>query len=169
MRKKVLILTGSPNRDGNTNKMADAFIRGAEQAGHSAVKFETAFKNLRGFTAAPERDDFSELEPLLNASDVIVIATPLYWFSFPAQIKAVIDQFDATPNNAMTIKESYLFVSGGEVEEEVYEPIKSLYRTIGGFLGWKERGILQTGGIDEKGAIEKSGVLEKAEEMGRNV
>lgn len=103
--KKILVLTGSPNREGNTNKMADAFIRGAEQAGHSAVKFETAFKNLRGFTASAEKDDFGELEPLLNDSDVLVIATPLYWFSFPAQIKAAIDQFDATPNNAMAIRE----------------------------------------------------------------
>ena len=168
MSKKILVLTGSPNRDGNTNKMADAFIRGAERAGHKAIKFEAAFKNLRGFTAATERDDFSELELLLNSCDVIAIATPLYWFSFPAQLKAVIDQLDATPNNSMTIRESYLLVSGGETEREIYLPIESLYRTIGEFLGWQERGILQAGGLDDRGAIDRSGLLARAEEMGKN-
>lgn len=69
----------------------------------------------------------------------------------------------------MTIKESYLFVSGGETEDEIYRPIESLYRQVGGYLGWRERGILRAGGLDEKGAIENSDLLQQAEEMGKKL
>lgn len=169
MSKKILVLTGSPNREGNSSKMADAFIRGAKAAGHTITKYETAHKNLRGFTASGEPDDFSELVPLLNSYDVLVIATPLYWFSFPAQIKAVIDQLDSSTDSKMTIAESYLFVSGGETEDAIYAPIISLYHMIREYPGWKDRGVLKIGGADEVGAIEKSGILEQAEKMGREV
>jgi len=168
MSKKILVLTGSPNREGNSSKMADAFIRGAERAGHSVTKFETAFQNMRGFTAAAEPDDFSKLTPLLNDSDVVAIATPLYWFSFPAQLKAVIDQLDYSESSRMANKDSYLFVSGGETDEGIYEPIQALYRSITEFVNWRDGGVLKIGGADDQGAIEKSGVLEKAEAMGKN-
>ena len=168
MGKKILIVTGSPNREGNSSKMAGAFARGAEQAGHIVTKFETAFHNMRGFTAAAEPDDFAKLTPLLNDADVVAIATPLYWFSFPAQLKAVIDQLDYSENSRMTNKDSYLFVSGGETDEGTYEPIQALYRSITEFVNWRDGGILKIGGADDKGAVEKSGVLEKAEAMGRN-
>lgn len=169
MSKNILVLTGSPNREGNSYKMADAFIRGAEQAGHSVTKFETAFKNMRGFTAATEPDDFSELAPLLNKADVVVIATPLYWFSFPAQLKAVIDQLDYSENSQMTNKESFLFVSGGDSNVETFKPIVALYQSITEYVAWKDNGILQARGLDAADAIEKSGLLEEAENMGKEV
>lgn len=147
--------------------MANAFIRGAEQAGHSVTKFETAYKNMRGFTSEP--DDFSELAPLLDNCDVVVISTPLYWFSFPAQLKAVIDQLDYSKISKMLNKDSYLFVSGGEKDDETYKLIDTLYHKITEFQAWKEKGVLQARGLDAFGEIEKSGILEKAEEMGRQV
>ena len=167
MNKRILVLTGSPNREGNSTKMANAFIRGAEQAGHSVTKFETAFKNMRGFTS--ELDDFSELIPLMNESDVLVVATPLYWFSFPAQLKAVIDQLDYSDGSKMLNKESYLLISGGDKDDETYAPIGALYSKITEYLSWARRGAIQARGLDAPGEIEKSGLLEKAEEMGKNV
>lgn len=168
MSKRILVMTGSPNREGNSAKMADAFGRGAEQAGHTVTRFETAYKNMRGFTAAAEPDDFAELAPLLNSADVVVIATPLYWFSFPAQLKAVIDQLDYSENSKMTNKDSYLFVSGGEKSEETYDLIQRLYHTVTRFVAWQEKATLLALGLDGAGEIEKSGLLEKAEQMGKN-
>lgn len=167
MSKKILVLTGSPNREGNSSKMANAFIRGAEQAGHSVTKFETAHKNMRGFTSQP--DDMAELVPLMNDCDVLLISTPLYWFSFPAQLKAVIDQLDYSEESKMLGKDSYLFVSGGEKSDDTYTLIDALYHKVTGFLAWKEKGILQARGLDASGEIEKSGLLEKAEQLGKNV
>lgn len=166
MSKKILVLTGSPNRAGNSTKMANAFIRGAEQAGHSVTRFETAYKNMRGFTSEP--DDFGELAPLINDCDILLIATPLYWFSFPAQLKAVIDQLDYSETSKMISKDSYFFVSGGEKEEETYQLIDTLYHKVTEFLAWQEKGALYARGLDAPGEIEKSGLLEKAENMGKN-
>ena len=58
---------------------------------------------------------------------------------------------------------------GGDTDKEEYEPVLKMYRDMAGFLGWNDRGILQTGGLGGDGVIEKSGVLEQAEEMGRSV
>ncbi len=80
-----------------------------------------------------------------------------------------------TPTEALAacdrllVKESYLFVCGGDTDKEEYKPILATYEGMAGFLSWKDRGILQTGGLDEQGAIEKSGLLEKAEEMGQSI
>lgn len=168
MGKKILVITGSPNREGNSSKMADAFARGAERAGHSVTKFETAFKNMRGFTAA-EADDFRELAPQLESADAIVIATPLYWYSFPAQVKAVIDQLDYSEGSKMTKKDSYLLVSGGAEDDETFSHIVKLYGLMAEFLVWADKGQLQARGLDAAGAIEASGLLEKAEKLGAEV
>lgn len=69
----------------------------------------------------------------------------------------------------MTIKESYFFVCGGDSDEEEYQPVLATYRNIAGYLGWTDKGIIRTGGLNADGDVEKSGLLEKAEEMGRNV
>lgn len=166
MSKRILVITGSPNREGNSAKMANAFIRGAEQAGHEVTMFEAAYRDMRGFTAG-EPDDFRELAPLLVAADAVVLATPLYWYSFPAQLKAVIDQLDYSESSEMAGKESYLLVSGGDAGDETYSAIDALYGSITEYMRWLDRGILRAGGLDEAGAIEKSGLLERAEMMGR--
>lgn len=167
MSKRILVITGSPNREGNSTKMADAFIRGAKQAGHTISTFETAYKNMRGFTAG-DADDFAELAPMLGDADVLVIASPLYWFTFPAQLKAVIDQLDYSENSPMINKESYLFVSGGEANETTYEPIRSLYASIVQYVSWQDKGVLLARGLDAAGAIEASGLLAQAEKLGKN-
>ena len=183
MGKKVLVLTSSPRKNGNTSKMADAFTRGAEQAGHEVFRFDAAFHNIGGCTACDTcwstgeacsiSKDFNKLAVLLESCDVLLISVPLYWLGFPAQVKGAIDKMYAYGGSGglrpLAVKESYLFVCGGDTDKEEYKPILATYEGIAGFLSWKDRGILQTGGLDEQGAIEKSGLLEKAEEMGQSI
>lgn len=182
MAKKVLVLTASPRKDGNTEKLADAFIKGVLAAGHSAEKFETAFRQIAGCkacnecwstsTACSHKDDFGVLEPLLENCDVVVISSPLYWFSFPAQIKGAIDRlyaYSKTDARPLAIKESYLLLCGTDTDPEEYKGALFTYQWMGNMLGWKNRGILQIGGVDGENAIENSGHLRTAEEMGRGV
>lgn len=183
MGKKALVLTASPRKSKNTDQMADAFIRGARQAGHDVTKFETAFKKIGGCIACDTcwstgaactvKDDFAELEPLLESCEVLLISSPLYWFSFPAQIKGAIDRLYAYGGTGgprpLAIKESCLFIVGGDDDEAEYKPVLGTYAGIVNFLGWQDRGVIRAGGLDPEGALERSGVLEKAEEMGRNI
>lgn len=180
--KKVLVMTASPRRNGSTDKMAEAFMAGAQEAGHEVFKFEAAFKHIGGCTgcnscwsgghACIHEDDFRELEPLLESCDVLVISTPLYWYSLPAQIKGAVDKLYAYGGSGgprpLTIKESYFFVCGELAERDEYQPMLEIYRMMAEYLHWENRGIIQTGGMERSGAIEASGVLEQARDMGRN-
>ena len=183
MSKKVLVLTSSPRKNSNTTKMAQAFAKGAGTAGHEVFWFDAAQKRIAGCNACDacwskgqacvQNDDFNELAELMEKCDVLLIATPLYWLGFPAQVKGAIDKLYAYGGagglRPLAIKESYLFVCGGDADKKEYQPIIQTYETSAVFLGWKNRGMIQTGGIDAAGALESSGVLEQAEELGTGI
>lgn len=180
--KKILVLTGSPRKNGNTDKMADAFEKGAKAAGHETIRFEAGKKHIGGCHgcnacwsndhACCREDDFWELEPLLESCDAVAIITPLYWLGFPAQLKAPIDKLyaygGAGGTRPLTIKESCFMVCGElGAEDKEYEMLKESYRQIAVFENWTDRGILVAGGFGEAG-IESTDTLERAEEMGKN-
>ena len=93
MAKNILVLTGSPRKGGNTDKLADAFTAGARQAGHLVTRYATADKDIKGCSDCKAcqanagvcviSDDFSTLAPLVEQADLVAFVTPLYWFSFP--------------------------------------------------------------------------------------
>ena len=181
MAKNILVLTGSPRKGGNSDQLADAFIAGALKAGHRAVKCTTADKNIKGCidckscfstgAACSVDDDFNGLAPLVEEADAIVFATPLYWFTFPAQIKAAIDKFYSffIANRPLKIKECGLLVCGGEHEESWFDGIVSSYRLIAGFLNWQDLGVIIVPGLHEKGDVLRTDGLARAEAFGRNI
>jgi multimeric flavodoxin WrbA len=183
MGKKILVLTGSPRRNGNSDKLADMFIRGAEQAGHSAIKFETAFKNIHGCCGCNKcwsgpypcviRDDFDELYPLLESSEVIVFSSPLYWGGISAQLKTAWDRFHSyvKPENKkkLGIKESLYFICGHAGETTMYETAISIYKGIAVYMGWQDRGSLFVTGVVEKNEIDGNAALVTAENLGKSL
>lgn len=105
MNRKIVVITGSPRRDGNTFAMTDAFIRSAQQAGHEVKRFDTAVMHIQGCHACDKcyrtgkaciyNDDFNEIAPAVLDADAVIFTMPVCWYSIPAQIKAVIDKFYA--------------------------------------------------------------------------
>ena len=99
---KILVVTGSPRRNGNTFAMVDAFTRAAEAKGHEVVRFDAAMMNIGGCRACMTcfktgkacsfDDDFNTIAPQMLEADAVVYAAPVYWYSIPAQIKGVIDR-----------------------------------------------------------------------------
>jgi len=182
-KKNILVLTGSPRRNGNSERMADAFIKGAQAAGHEVTKFESARKEIGGCKACSTcwskgrpcsfPDDFAELAPLLEAADVLVLATPLYWYSFPAQIKAAIDKIYPyladSCQRPLKIKESLLLVCGADGDMKMFDGIIATYREIAGFMNWADKGVLAVPNIIEKGDIETTDALGRAEELGKSL
>lgn len=172
-------MTGSPRRGGNSELLADAFIKGAQQAGHTVIKYETAFKNIQGCQACHAcyshvnacvfDDDFNALAPMIEQSDVIVFATPLYWFNFPAQLKAAIDKIFALliGNRQINIKESILLACAESSEESDFNGLVYTYDSIADYMKWTDLGKLLVPSVNDKGDILKTDALLKAELLGR--
>ena len=103
--KKIIVITGSPRKNGNSSKMADGFIKTIVEGGAQATRFDAAFMKIGGCHACDKcyknekacvyDDDFNVLAKELETADGIVFVAPVYWYTFPAQIKAVIDRLYA--------------------------------------------------------------------------
>ena len=102
MSKKVLILSGSPRKGGNSDILCDEFLRGAQDAGHKAEKIRISEKKVAPCSgcyycsthggACVHKDDMADILQKMIDADVIVLASPVYFYSISAQLKAVIDR-----------------------------------------------------------------------------
>ncbi|MED9903015.1 MAG: flavodoxin family protein [Lachnospiraceae bacterium] len=171
MKKKVLILNGSPTKGGNTETLADSFKKGAEEAGHDVVKL-----NLDEYEIAPFRgmqqkaDDFGKVLAELNSADVVVWATPFYWMQFTAQIKLVMDRMAFASENNFAGKEVVLLATAASPVEKMQETIVSYYQMcFVESVKWKDRGMVLAGGTPMPGAIAGTPYLEQAYELGKSI
>lgn len=181
MKKNILVLMGSPRKGGNSDLIADSFIEGAIKSGHKVTKYETATKHIEGCRACDTcfskgvacsfEDDFNELAPILETSDVLVIVSPLYWSSFPAQLKAVIDKLYSfiIGEKTLSIKESVLLACGEFNNEEAFDIMVKTYEGLSTYEKWTDRGQLIVPGVFKKGDIKNTKALQKAIELGLNI
>jgi multimeric flavodoxin WrbA len=181
--KNILVLTGSPRKKGNSDRLADAFIKGAQDAGHKAVKYQTAFKKIAGCRACKTcwskgsacslKDDFSEVEPLLENADVIVFCTPLYWFAMSSHIKAVIDRMNSYLSDncpkPLSIKESVLLICGADEGPGIFKGVVETYKSIAEYMKWTDLGVIAVNGASDKGDIDRTEGLKHAEELGKSI
>ena len=102
MGKKIVVITGSPRKKGNSLSMTEAFIEAATKNGHSIIRFDAAQSNVGGCHACETcyhsgkacsfDDDFNKIATDIFHADMVVFSMPVYWYSIPAQIKCVIDK-----------------------------------------------------------------------------
>ncbi len=183
MNKNILIITGSPRKYGNTSQLAESFKLGAQEKGHEVAIFDAGSKIIHGCiacnncwskgTACTFTDGFTELEPLLEKADVIVIASPLYWFGMSAQIKAPIDKLYAyvrdTCLRPLKIKESVLLICAGDKGPHLFDGIIGTYQGIYEYMKWENRGIIAVPEVYEIGDIVNHAALEQAKELGMSL
>lgn len=119
-KMKILVLTGSPRKNGNSNTLADSFIKGATEAGHEVARFDAAFKNVHPCIACNScgmdgpcvfKDDFEFVRDNIVTADAVVFATPMYYFGISAQLKAVIDRFYAINGKIHRPKKAMLLMT----------------------------------------------------------
>lgn len=178
MKKKVLILSGSPRKEGNSDLLCDAFLKGAVEAGHEVEKIRVQEKNIgycRACYACREngvcaiRDDMAEIMQKMIDCDVMVLASPVYFYSIAAQLKAVIDRSVARWTEVKD-KEFYYIVTAAEGEKAAAETTIACFRGYADCVeGAKEKGIIYGVGAYEKGEIIGTQAMKDAYEMGKNV
>ena len=116
---KILVITGSPRKNGNSNFLVDNFIKGAQEKGHKVVRFDSAFKKVHPCIACNKcgmngdcvfNDDFNFVRDNIVDADMVLFATPMYYFGISAQIKTVIDRFYAINGKIHVPKKAALFM-----------------------------------------------------------
>ncbi len=168
MSKKIVVITGSPRKDGNSFAMTDAFIRAAEEKGHSVTRFDAAQKNVGGChscetcykTGKPCSfdDDFNEIAPALLEADVVVFSMPVYWYSIPAQIKAVIDKMYSfcVAGKDIAGKECMLIACCEEDDQSVLDGVRIPIERTAALVKWHMAGEVLVPGVLNVGDIEKT-------------
>ena len=155
MAKKVLILSSSPRRGGNSDLLCDRFMAGAQQAGHAKP--------------CPQRDDAAEVVGKMIGAEVIVMATPVYFYTLCAQMKTLIDRTCARYTE-MGGKEFYFILTAAEESVEMMERTVECFR---GFLDClddpEERGVVYGVGAWQAGEIEGMPAMDEVYELGRRV
>ena len=181
-KKHILILTGSARIGGNSDLLAEAFAGGAREAGHAVDMFSSgrhpmhACMHCEGCwsTGRPcvMEDNFEQLWPLLEKTDMLVFCSPLYWYNFSGHIKCAMDRLYPYSKKGklrdLPIAETMLLMCGESMFLRSFAGAAEAYRQMIGLKGWKDRGRLFVTGVSEKGAMQGHKALAAAENMGRN-
>lgn len=177
-KMKILVITGSPRKNGNSNTLADNFIKGAQEAGHSIVRFDSAFKNVHPCIACNKcgmngecvfKDDFEFVKSNIVDADAVVFAAPMYYFGISAQIKAVIDRFYAINEQIHKPKKSVLIMTYADNAAKTAQPIISHYEAMIEYLGWSDSGKIIASGVWAEGAVNNTEYPKQAYELGKNI
>ncbi|MGN1126316.1 MAG: flavodoxin family protein [Ruminococcus sp.] len=179
MSKNVLILAGSPRKDGNSDTLCNEFMKGAEESGNRVEKIRVAEKNIgycRGCYYCREsggkcviKDDMAEILEKIIACDVLLLASPVYFYSIDAQLKALIDRTVARWTEVKN-KDFYYIMTAADSEKESMETTLACFRGYADCVtGAKEKGVIFGTGVYEKGEILNSPAIKKAYEMGKSI
>lgn len=141
----ILVLNGSPRPQGNTKQMVNAFKEGAESSGHQVTVIDVAKKNIKGCLGCEychtkgngtcvQKDDMQEISNLLPETDMLVLASPIYYHGLSGQLKCVIDRFYAPlyPSGPARLKKVAMILSSGA--DGVYDGAR--FSFDGDFVGW---------------------------------
>ena len=176
MNKYVLVLLSSPRRGGNSDLLCDQFTKGAKQAGHHTEKIFLKDKKINYCTGCgtcfnegkrcPQKDDMAEVLEKMISADVIVMATPVYFYTMNAQMKTLIDR-TCSRYTEIKNKEFYFIVTAADSSNQAMERTLEGFRAFTSCLsGAKEEGIIYGTGAWNMGDIKGSDAMKRAFEIG---
>jgi multimeric flavodoxin WrbA len=179
VNKEVLVLSSSPRRGGNSDLLCDQFTSGAKESGNNVEKIFLKDKNINYCTgcgtciergkSCSQKDDMAEVLDKMVEADVIVMATPVYFYTMCGQMKTLIDR-TCSRYTEITNKDFYFIVTAADDSKPAME------RTLEEFRGFtycledaKEKGVIYGTGAWDKGEIKKSDAMNEAYELGKAI
>ena len=176
---KIVVLTGSPRKNGNSAYLAEQFIKGAEEKGHDVFRFDCAFKQVEPCRACNRcgmdgpcvfNDDFQELRSHLIDADMVVFATPMYYFGISAQMKRVIDRFYAINGQIKGVSKKAVFLmTYADTSRKEAEPMLVHYHTLMDYLGWTSVGEVVASGVWTAGSVRNTDYPQQAYQLGKSL
>lgn len=182
MNQKIVILNGSPRRKGNTSALVKAFTEGAESAGNTVTEFFLNEMNIHGCKGCfgghssrecpcVQKDDMDRIYPAVKESDVVVLATPLYYWNMSGQIRTAIDRLFALEEGDGNLlrgngRSSALLMAA---EGQGFDDVLLYYDHLMEHLRWTNLGHVLAGGNGEIGDIEGKPEIQEAYDLGKSI
>ncbi|GGJ95186.1 flavodoxin family protein [Parabacteroides faecis] len=184
MNKKIIILNGSPRLKGNTAGLIDAFVQGAEQTGHTVKTFNLQKMNIHPClgclgggknpdSPCTQKDDMDQIYPVYEEADIVVLASPMYYWSITAQLKAAFDRLFAVAEKDGDYrnqkKECIMLMAAEGDTRDNFEPVEHYYHALLKHLEWKNAGEVYAGGVMKIGDIKGHPALDEARQLGLSI
>ena len=184
----ILILSGSPRKGGNTELLAEAFAKGAAErlrVGASAgMHHHVEIVSVRDHKVNPclgcnacfktdgvcaQKDDMAIIYEKMEQADMLVIASPVYFYGISAQLKAVIDRFHNPIRDSFRIKKMALLLVGAASLQELFDAILTEYDLCLKFFDIEDAGKVLVRGVKDKGDIKNTDALNEAYRLGCSI
>lgn len=175
----IIILAGSERKDGNTDMLVDAFKKGA------AKKNKVEVISVRSHDINPcigcnscftrlgnecfQKDDMQIVYEKLKTADILVIASPVYFYVISAQLKAIIDRLHTPMRNEFPIKKLALILVGAATLPELFDSIKLQYRLVLSFFHLEDAGMVLVQGAKDIGDVKNTDGLDRAYKLGLSI
>ena len=176
---KIVILQGSPNINGSTNLLAEAFTKGAEESNHEVKRIDISKMNINNCTGCVScgyegpcifKDDNEIIKKEILSSDMLVFATPLYYYGFTAQLKKVIDRF-CSYNSSLHSKKlkSCLLAVAWNNDDWTFDALESHYKTLVRYNHFEDKGMILGYGCGTPSMTISSKYINEAYELGKSL
>ena len=179
---EIVILNGSPRRRGNTSALCAKFTEGAQESGNQVTEFFLNGMNIRGCLGCfgghsraecpcVQKDDMTNIYRAVKACNVIVLASPLYYWNMSGQLRTCMDRLFALEENDGNLlrgndRSCALFMAA---EGNDFEDVLTYYNHLTGHLRWKNLGAVLAGGNGDVGDIAGKPELQRAYELGKSI
>ena len=174
---KIVVISGSPRKGGNTEIMAETFAKGARKSGHEVIIKKLSILKVAPCTACKycftsggmcfQKDDMAEILEAVDQADMLVFASPIYWFNITGQLKCTIDRMYARGKVGFHHKYVGLLLNSGA--PGVYDSAIAQYKATNSYLKWEDKGIITIGGMEDKSSMNSSDKLHEVFEFGKNL
>ena len=176
---EIVVLEGSPNKHGSSNLLADEFMRGAQEAGHTVQIIDAAHSDIHPCTGCIhcgyegpciQKDDVEKFRSEILTADMMVFVTPLYYYGMSAQLKALIDRFCAF-NSSIQRKhmKAAMLSAAWNSDDWTFGALEAHYRTLVRYLNLRDMGAVWGRGCGSPSMTKHSHYLRQAYELGRSL
>lgn len=176
---KIIVLEGSPNKKGSSNMLAEQFVRGATEAGHSVQVINAAHVNIHPCTGCihcgyegpcVQKDDVVEIRQEILDADMMVFVTPLYYYGMSSQLKMLIDRFCAFNSSIQSkhMKSALLSVAWND-DTWTFEALEAHYHTLVRYLNLEDQGMVLGKGCGTPSMTQHSQYPQMAYELGKKL
>ena len=172
---RILILAGSPRRNGNTDRLVQSFAKGAAENNQVEVVSACDYKVnpcigcnscfSREGNKCFQNDDMTAIYEKLSKADILIIASPVYFYGISSQLKAIIDRLHTPLRNSFNIKKLGLILVGAATLPELFDAIIIQYKLVLNFFKLEDAGSVLVRGAKEKGDVSETD-LENAYKLG---